>query len=140
MQASFATRDSLHNTLEMRTEEISAQRCIVTMPVTTRVHQPTGVLHGGASVALAETAASVGANAACPEGMVALGQEINANHLRPKVDGTLRAVAVPVHVGRSSQVWAVEIRDEAEKLVCISRVTLAVVPAPPGASNPFRAQ
>jgi uncharacterized protein (TIGR00369 family) len=120
--------DSLHNTLDMRTEEVSADRCVVTMPVTSRVYQPTGVLHGGASLALAETAASVGANAACPDGMIALGQEINANHLRPKRDGTLRAVATPVHVGRTSQVWTVEIRDEAGKLVCISRCTLAVVP------------
>ena len=114
----------------MQTEEVSAERCVVTMPVTTRVHQPTGVLHGGASVALAETAASIGANAACPEDMVALGQEINANHLRPKIEGTLRAVAVPVHVGRTSQVWTVEIRDENEKLVCVARCTLAVIPAP----------
>jgi uncharacterized protein (TIGR00369 family) len=130
-QRAFATpRETLHNTLEMTTEEVSADRCIVTMPVTTRVYQPTGVLHGGASLALAETAASIGANAACPDGYVALGQEINGNHLRPKRDGTLRAVAVPVHVGRTSQVWTVEIRDEAGKLVCISRCTLAVIPAP----------
>lgn len=130
MQAFATPKETLHNTLEMTTEEISAERCVVTMPVTTRVHQPTGVLHGGASVALAETAASVGANAACPDGFVALGQEINANHLRPKSEGMLRAVAVPVHVGRTTQVWTVEIRDEAQKLVCIARCTLAVVPAP----------
>jgi uncharacterized protein (TIGR00369 family) len=131
MQAFAIPRDTLHNTLEMATEEVSAQRCVVTMPVTTRVHQPTGVLHGGASLALAETAASIGANAACAEGMVALGQEINANHLRPKSAGMLRAVAVPVHVGRTSQVWTVEIRDEEQKLVCIARCTLAVIPADP---------
>jgi uncharacterized protein (TIGR00369 family) len=122
----------MHDTLELHFEEISRERVIITMPVTPRVHQPFGVLHGGASLALAESAASIGANANCPDGMVALGQEINANHLRPKVDGTLRAVAVPVHVGRTSQVWTVEIRDEAEKLVCISRCTLTVVKARDG--------
>jgi uncharacterized protein (TIGR00369 family) len=62
--------------------------------------------------------------------MVALGQEINANHLRPKIDGTLRAIALPVHVGRTTQVWTVEIRDEQQKLICIARCTLAVVPDP----------
>jgi uncharacterized protein (TIGR00369 family) len=124
------SRGTMHDTLELHFEEITPERVIITMPVTKRVHQPFGVLHGGASVALAESAASIGANANCPDGMVAMGQEINANHLRPKSEGTLRAVATPVHVGRTSQVWSVEIRDEAEKLVCISRCTLAVVPAP----------
>lgn len=119
----------MHDTLDLTFEEITPERVIITMPVTKRVHQPFGVLHGGASVALAESAASIGANANCPDGMVAMGQEINANHLRPKVDGVLRAVAVPVHVGRTSQVWTVEIRDEAGKLVCVSRCTLAVVKA-----------
>jgi uncharacterized protein (TIGR00369 family) len=123
------SRGTMHDTLELTFEEITPERVIITMPVTTRVHQPFGVLHGGASVALAESAASIGANANCPDGMVAMGQEINANHLRPRVDGTLRAVAVPIHVGRTSQVWTVEIRDEAEKLVCVSRCTLAVVKA-----------
>ena len=123
------SRGTMHDTLELTFEEITPQRVIITMPVTKRIHQPFGVLHGGASLALAESAASIGANANCPDGMVALGQEINANHLRPKVDGTLRAVAVPVHVGRTTQVWTVEIRDEAGKLVCVSRCTLAVVKA-----------
>jgi uncharacterized protein (TIGR00369 family) len=123
------SRGTMHDTLDLTFEEITPERVIITMPVTKRVHQPFGVLHGGASVALAESAASIGANANCPDGMVAMGQEINANHLRPKVDGVLRAVAVPVHVGRTSQVWTVEIRDEAGKLVCVSRCTLAVVKA-----------
>jgi 1,4-dihydroxy-2-naphthoyl-CoA hydrolase len=121
---------TLHDLLEMNIEERSPERMVVTMPVTPRVHQPFGLLHGGASLALAESAASLGANSACPPGKVALGQEINANHLRPKRDGILRAVATPVHIGRTTQVWSVEIRDEAEKLICISRCTLAVVDAP----------
>ncbi len=120
----------MHETLGLTFEEITPERVIITMPVAPELHQPFGVLHGGASVALAESAASIGANANCPDGMVALGQEINANHLRPKVDGMLRAVAVPVHVGRTSRVWSIEIKDEAGKLVCISVCTLAVVKAP----------
>ena len=116
--------------IPMRFEEVSKARVVMTMTVDSRVHQPMGVLHGGASVVLAESAASTGANLHCAPGMVALGQEINANHIRPKRDGILRAVAEPLHVGRTSQVWSVVIRDEQEKLVCVSRCTLAVVPAP----------
>jgi len=121
---------TLHELLEMRIEERSAARTVVTMPVTPRVHQPFGLLHGGASLALAESAASLGANQACPPGKVALGQEINANHLRPKRDGILRATAVPVHIGRTTQVWTIDITDEAGRLICVGRCTLAVVDAP----------
>jgi len=114
--------------LPMRLEEVSKDRVVISMQVTPRTHQPMGILHGGVSLVLAESAASIGANRNVPPGMMAVGQEINANHIRPKRDGTVRAVAVPLHVGRSSQVWAIEIRDEAGALVCVSRCTLAVVP------------
>ena len=116
--------------MPMRFEEVSRERVVMTMPVDSRVHQPMGLLHGGASVVLAESAASTGANLHCAPGMVALGQEINANHVRGVRDGTLRAVAEPLHVGRTSQVWSILIRDEQDRLVCVSRCTLAVVPAP----------
>ena len=118
--------------IPMKYELYSKERVVMTMEVTPRTHQPMGILHGGASVVLAESAASSGAGLNCPPGKVAVGQEINANHLRPKRSGTLRAVAVPLHVGRTSQVWSIEIRDEEEKLVCISRCTLAVIDAPTG--------
>ncbi len=121
---------SLIWTLGIVTEVLEPGRVVMTLEVTPRLHQPHGILHGGASVALAESAASVAGNLNCAEGYVAVGQEINANHLRPKVDGTLRATATPVHLGRTSQVWSVEIRDEQEKMVCISRCTLAVIPRP----------
>ncbi|TAK56699.1 MAG: hotdog fold thioesterase [Dehalococcoidia bacterium] len=114
----------------MRFEEVSPERVVMTMQVDARVHQPMGLLHGGASVVLAESAASTGANLHCAPGMVALGQEINANHIRGKRDGVLRAIAEPLHVGRTSQVWSILIRDEQERLVCVSRCTLAVVPTP----------
>ena len=124
----FPRSESLGTTLGMEVTEATATRCVATMPVEPRHHQPLGYLHGGASVALAETVASVGAYMAAPDGMTAFGQEINANHLRPKRDGTLTAVAEPVYVGRTSQVWTVRITDERDKLVCVSRCTLAVVP------------
>ena len=110
--------------------EASAERVAATMDVTPDHHQPFGYLHGGASVVLAETAASIGGHLAAAEGKTAFGMEINANHLRPVQEGTLRAEATPLHVGRTSQVWAVEIRDGGGRLVCVSRCTLAVVARP----------
>jgi uncharacterized protein (TIGR00369 family) len=108
--------------------ELTAQRVVATMPVDDRTRQPFGILHGGASIALAETVASLGAAAGIDRTrFTAVGLEINGNHLRPKMDGVVTATAVPVHVGRSTQVWSIEIRDEQERLVCISRCTMAVV-------------
>lgn len=99
-----------------------------TMPVDHRTKQPYGLLHGGASVALAETLGSVGAAlVADPEKFICVGQEINANHLRSVRDGLVTGIAKPVHIGASSQVWEIKIYDEREKLVCISRLTVAVL-------------
>ena len=100
------------------------------MPVGPRVHQPLGYLHGGASVALAETVVSVGAYLAAPDGHTAFGMEINANHLRPMREGTLTATATPVYVGRTTQVWQAELCDERGRAVCVSRCTLAIVRIP----------
>lgn len=111
----------------MRLEEITPERVVVALDVTPQHHQPTARLHGGVSLAMAETAASIGANRNVADGYVALGQELNANHIRGVSEGTIRAVAVPLHVGRTSQVWSVEIRDEQQRLICVSRCTLAVV-------------
>lgn len=100
----------------------------MTMPVTDKVRQPFGLLHGGASVALAESAASVGTWLNInQENQRAVGLEINANHVRAKREGLLRATAVPVHKGRTTMVWDIRIHDEQEALVCISRCTVAVV-------------
>jgi len=123
-------RAGLMATLGIEVSEATAERVVLTMPVDARHHQPYGFLHGGASVSLAETAASIGAVLASPQGMTAFGQEINANHIRPVREGLLTATATPLHVGRTSQVWDIKIRDERDRLVCISRCTLAVIPAP----------
>lgn len=120
---------SLGGTLGIEIERLDKECVVMTMPVGPRVHQPFGVLHGGASVALAESAASVGANLNCPDGMAAVGQAINANHLRPMSEGLLRATAVPLHRGRTSQVWSIDLRDGDGNLICVSRCTLAIVPA-----------
>lgn len=118
---------NLVDTLGIQIEESSAERVVATMPVDGRTHQPFGLLHGGASVALAETVASIGAHLNAGEGRTAVGMEINANHIRPKRSGIVRAVATPAHIGKSSSVWEIKITDEDGKLVCISRCTLAFV-------------
>jgi uncharacterized protein (TIGR00369 family) len=119
----------LADTLGIEFIELTPQRTIATMPVNADTRQPFGLLHGGASVALAETLASMGAVLNIDRThFAAVGLEINANHLRAKQDGMVRGTATPLHIGRSTQVWSVEIVDEQERRVCISRCTIAVVP------------
>jgi len=101
------------------------------MPVNERTVQPHGILHGGASVALAETLGSVGGSMVVDlERYLVLGQEINANHLRPARQGLVHGRARPIHLGRRSQVWGIEIVDDQQHLVCVSRLTLAVIERP----------
>jgi uncharacterized protein (TIGR00369 family) len=121
-------RDSLMKTLGIHILEASPQKVVAEMEVTPRLHQPFGYLHGGASVALAETVASIGAYLAAPEGYTSFGLEINANHLRSMQSGKVTASATPLHTGRTTAVWSIEIRDEQGRLVCISRCTLAITP------------
>ena len=121
-------RSTLAGALGMEIVELTAHRVVATMPVDDRTRQPYGLLHGGASIALAETVASLGAAGLVDrERFAVVGQEINGNHIRAVKAGIVRATGVPLHVGRTSQVWSIEIRDEAERLVCISRCTLAVI-------------
>lgn len=128
------TQDLLRNTmmglLDIQFEKITPQQVVATMPVDHRTCQHYGLLHGGASVALAESVASVGACLSAGPGRTAVGMEINANHIRSKRSGRVKAVGTAVHVGRSSSVWEVRITDEESRLVCLSRCTLAFVPEP----------
>lgn len=98
-----------------------------TMPVDHRTVQPYGILHGGSSVALAETLGSVGSNMLAGEGMVAVGLEINANHLRAVRSGNVTGKASVLHKGRSTHVWDIKLYDEREHLVCVCRFTAAIV-------------
>ena len=108
--------------------ELGADYLRGTMPVDARTHQPYGLLHGGASVLLAETLGSTAGGLCAPDGCGVVGIEINANHLRGVRSGIVTGTARPLHVGRSTQVWEIRIEDDAGKLACISRLTLAVVP------------
>ena len=121
--------DTLMEALGIEVTLATPERVEATMAVSGRVQQPYGILHGGASVALAETVASVGGSVSVGEGRRVVGLEINANHLRAKKEGVVTAVGIPLHQGRTTQLWSIEIRDEAGKLVCVSRCTLAVLPA-----------
>lgn len=119
---------TLLETLGIVVQEARPDRVVATMPVGPRQHQPYGLLHGGASVALAETVASVGSSL-LPNGGVqrAVGLEINANHIRSVRSGLVTAVGTPVHQGRSTQVWSIEIRGDDGRLVCVARCTVAVL-------------
>jgi 1,4-dihydroxy-2-naphthoyl-CoA hydrolase len=120
--------NTLAERLNIRVTEIGPDYLRATMPVNPHTHQPSGILHGGASVALAETVGSLAANLCVDiEKYVCVGQEINANHVRSVASGLVTGTARPFHIGGRSQVWGIEIRDESDRLICVSRLTMAVV-------------
>lgn len=131
------SRNTLVDSLGIEFVEIGPDFLSGTMPVDHRTHQPMGILHGGASVALAETLGSLAAYMALDASKFhGVGMEINANHLRPVSDGKVLGRAAPLHLGRRSQVWQIDIRDVRERLVCVARLTLAVVEGPVQAPQP----
>ena len=97
------------------------------VPVDARTRQPYGLLHGGVSVVLAETLGSCGAAFAAPAGTRVVGLDINANHLRGATEGWVNGVCRPVHVGRTTQVWQIDLSNDAGQLTCVSRITMAVL-------------
>ena len=122
------THQTLVEALGMEILTLEKGNVIATMPVDHRTRQPFGLLHGGASVALAETVASIGAyELVDKETEVVAGLEINANHIKSKKDGFVTAVGTVLHQGRTTQVWDIKIKDEDDKLICVSRCTIAVI-------------
>ncbi len=120
--------NTLMAALGIEVEELSAEKVVLTMPVGPKTHQPLGYLHGGASVALAETAASIGAFLHVDQTEYnVFGIEINANHIKSKRDGIVKGIATPTHVGRTTMVWEIKIIDEQGELISISRCTIGVV-------------
>lgn len=105
------------------------------VPVDHRTKQPAGILHGGISVFLAETLGSCGASFAAPPGHRVVGLEINANHIKSATTGWVTGIARPVHIGRSTHVWHIEMRNDAGDLTCISRITMAVLEPRPAAGG-----
>lgn len=125
---SAGLQNTLAEVLGIEVLELSKGRVVATMPVDHRTHQPLGLLHGGASVALAETVASMGGwLLVADEGKAVVGQEINANHLRSVRSGKVKGIGECLYQGKTSQVWEIRIFDEKNRMTCISRCTLAVI-------------
>lgn len=125
----YRARNTMVEWLDIKIIEIGDDYLKASMPVDHRTHQPLGLLHGGASVVLAETVGSTAASMAVEAGHYCLGLDINANHLRGVRTGLVFAVARPLHIGRTTHVWDIRISDEDDKSVCISRLTMAVMKA-----------
>jgi 1,4-dihydroxy-2-naphthoyl-CoA hydrolase len=127
-QFQYLGKNTLGEHLGMQFTEIGDDFIRGTMPVDHRTHQPYGLLHGGASVALAETLGSVGAALTVDhEKFMCVGLEINANHVRSVRSGIVTGTASPIHIGATTQVWDIRITDERDRLVCVSRLTVAVL-------------
>jgi 1,4-dihydroxy-2-naphthoyl-CoA hydrolase len=124
----FDFNQTVMGTLGIEITELTTDKVVATMPVTPKTHQPFGVMHGGVSLVLAETVASAGSYLFIDrKRQKAVGLEINGNHIRSVSTGLVRAEGIPVHIGRRTLVWDIRIYDEAERLVCISRCTIAIV-------------
>ena len=122
---------TIHESLGIGVVEASPDRVVLEMEVGPRVHQPFGLLHGGASAVIAESAASIGAYLNCDANReVEMAIELSISHLRAKRSGTIRATGVPVRKGRTLHVWAVDIADEDDAQVAVARCTVAIRPRP----------
>jgi 1,4-dihydroxy-2-naphthoyl-CoA hydrolase len=122
-------KNTMAEFLGLQWEEIGDDFLKMSMPVNNSTRQPYGFLHGGASCVLAETIGSVGSALTFDrEKFYCVGLEINANHLRSVTDGKVTAIARPLHLGKSTHVWDIKIYDDKEKLFCVSRLTVAILP------------
>lgn len=127
-QLNVQSSNTLVSQLGIEFTEIGASHLVARMPVDARTHQPLGMLHGGASVALAETLGSVAATLCVnPETQYCVGLEINANHIKSVRSGFVFGKTTPIHIGKRTQVWEIRITNEQHELVCVSRITLAVI-------------
>lgn len=119
----------LANLLGITYTEIGDDYLKATMPVNEKTKQPAGILHGGASVVLAESIGSIASNLIIdPEKLMGVGLEINANHLRPVSSGVVTAVCSPIHIGNKTHVWDIKLYNDEGKMTCISRLTVAIIP------------
>jgi 1,4-dihydroxy-2-naphthoyl-CoA hydrolase len=132
-ELSVDTTTGIHGHLGVRVVEVTAERVVLEVDVGPKVHQPFGLLHGGVSALLAESAASIGATRAVWPEEVAVGVELNCSHLRGVADGTLTATATPLRKGKRLHVWRVDLTDADGRLICAARCTLAIIPSPSAA-------
>lgn len=125
-----ASSSGIHALLGVELVSVTASRVELRLEVGPKVHQPFGLLHGGVSALLAESAASIGGAVAAAPGHTVVGIELNANHVRSMRDGVLTVVALPVSIGRRIQVWSIDLTDQDGRTICVSRCTLAVIELP----------
>ena len=119
---------NIHHSLGIEFTKIGPGSLSASMPVDGRTIQPAGILHGGASVVLAESLGSVGSNLIVdPSRFYCVGQSINANHIRPTQSGKVTGTSVPIHLGKTSHIWSIEIKNDKGKLVCVCRLTMAII-------------
>ncbi|MGH2818942.1 MAG: PaaI family thioesterase [Actinomycetota bacterium] len=127
--AGLVYQNTIHETLGIRAIDVTPDRVVLEMDIGPKVHQPMGLLHGGASAVLAESAASMGAYMNCePEKEFAVGTDLNISHLRARREGLLKAIAHPIRKGRTIHVWSIDLVDGNGELVAVARCTLAVRP------------
>lgn len=124
-------KNNIHEVLGIELTEITENEISGKMPVDKRTKQPAGILHGGASVVLAESLGSIASNLVIDtHKYLAVGQSVNANHLRPATEGYIHATAKAVHIGKKTQVWDIEVTNDAGKKVCACRLTTAIIDRP----------
>jgi uncharacterized protein (TIGR00369 family) len=129
----FSGTGNVNQELGIRVVELSPEKVVLQVEVGPKVHQPYGILHGGVSALMAEGAASIGGAISVGPDEIVVGTELNCSHLRSMSSGVLTATATPVRKGRTVHVWAIELTDESDRMICISRCTLQVLKAPPAA-------
>jgi 1,4-dihydroxy-2-naphthoyl-CoA hydrolase len=131
----FSQRPNVNDQLGIELVSATPEKVIMSVEVGPKVHQPYGILHGGVSALLAEGAASVGGAVSVGPDEIVVGTELNCAHLRSMSEGTLTATATPLRKGRRVHVWGIELRDGNDRLICVARCTLQVLPAPSPASR-----
>ena len=128
---SESERENIHQHLGVQTVSATPEKVVLRVEVGPRVHQPYGILHGGVSALLAESAASLGGFISVAPECIVVGTELNCSHLRSMSSGTLTATATPIRKGRTVHVWGIDLTDEQGRLICVARCTLQVLKAPP---------
>ena len=123
-------RPNVHDLLGVEVVEVTPERVVLSVEVGPKVHQPYGILHGGVSALLAEGAASIGGAINVRPDQIVVGTELNCSHLRSMTTGTLSATATPIRLGRSVHFWAIDLRDQDQRQICVARCTLQVLAAP----------
>jgi uncharacterized protein (TIGR00369 family) len=126
----FSSRPSVNDQLGIVVVLATPDKVVLSVEVGPKVHQPYGILHGGVSALMAEGAASIGGAVSVGPDQIVVGTELNCSHLRSMTEGTLTATATPFRKGRSVHVWGIELRDDEDRLICVARCTLQVLPAP----------